>query len=178
MMSRKVTYTNSAKVSSPTTSDGSNSSADNNYSSNNSNNLGSPGRSAGQRGGMHSLAEYHQDFQLKMPQQQQQLYSEEPVSSSPNPGTPARPRVYLHSNSDSVLSRSGGYSNSRSGNGSPAGYHSGGGAESGSLPTSSISRSRDTPEQVTSLVRLCSLCSSWVCCVGCKLTRLLIALFR
>lgn len=160
MMSRKVTYTNSAKVSSPTTSDGSNSSADNNYSSNNSNNnSGSPGRSTGQRGGMHSLAEYHQDFQLKMPQQQQQLYSEEPVSSSLNPGTPARPRVYLHSNSDSVLSRSGGYSNSKPGNGSLAGYHSGG-AESGSLPTSSMSRSRDTPEQVTSLVRLCSLCSS------------------
>lgn len=151
MMSRKVTY-NSAKVSSPTTSDGSNSSADNNYNSNNSNNnSGSPGRSAGQRaGGMHSLAEYHQDFQLKIPQQQQQqqLYSEEPVSSSPNPGTPARPRVYLHSISDSTLSRSGVYS--KSGSGGPAGYHAG--AEGGSLPTSSLSRSRDTPEQVSSLV--------------------------
>lgn len=154
MMSRKVTYNtnNSGKVSSPTTSDGSNSSADNNYSSNT--NSGSPGRSAGQRGagGMHSLAEYHQDFQLKIPQQQVQLYSEEPVSSSPSPSTPARPRVFLHSNSDSALSRSGGYANSKSSSGSPAGYHSAGAQESGSLPTSSMPRPRDTPEQVTSLV--------------------------
>ncbi|KAF1328420.1 Nek protein kinase, partial [Globisporangium splendens] len=148
MMSRKMPY-NPTKVSSPTTSDGSNSSADNNY--NNSgpssprrktpefgNNSGSPGRSGR---GMHSLAEYHQDFQLKMTQQQQS-------AEEPSPASGSRPRVFLHSNSDSALSRSGGYA--KPGSASPGYYPA---AEPGSLPSGSLPRQRDTPEQVVSIMK-------------------------
>lgn len=154
-MSRKMPYY-PTKVSSPTTSDGSNSSADNNYSNNGScsprrktadlgNNAGSPGRGRG----MHSLAEYHQDFQSKMPQQQQQ-------GDEPSPANASRPRIYLHSNSDSsALSRSGGYSKSGSTSASP-GYYPG--SEAGSLPSGSMPRQRDTPDQVASIV------SDSMCC--------------
>lgn len=121
MMSRKV-Y-NPAKVSSPTTSDGSNSSADNNSNNNNS---GSPGRGAGRAGGMYSLAEYHQDYQQKM--------------------SPPPPQMQ-----DSSLSRSTGHSMPISAMGSPAYFAS---AEGSSLPTGSVARQRDTPEQVTSMVRM------------------------
>lgn len=153
MMSRKAAaaaYVPGAKVSSPTTSDGSNSSADNNYSYNGptsprkkladgNNGGGSPGRNGVRN--FHSLAEYHQDFQQKMPQQQPQVYDE--------PGTPGRPR-FVHSSSESALSRSGVYAKS---GGAVAGGSGGYFAEGSSVPTGAMARQRDTPEQVTGLVR-------------------------
>lgn len=135
MMSRKA-Y-NPAKVSSPTTSDGSNSSADNN-----NNLMGSPGRGgAAGRSGMLSLAEYHQDYQQKLsPPQLLHQHSDD---------TGARQRGVAPSGSDSSLSRSTGHSLPASAAGSP--YFTSG--EGSSLPSGSAARPRDTSEQITGLVR-------------------------
>ncbi|TYZ68461.1 hypothetical protein PybrP1_004320 [[Pythium] brassicae (nom. inval.)] len=143
MMNRKV-Y-NPAKVSSPTTSDGSNSSADNNNNNNNNNNGnngGSPGRGGAARGGMLSLAEYHQDYQQKMsPPQLQHQHSDD---------SNMRQRTLVHTGSDNSLNRSTGQSLPASAAGGP--YFAS--AEGSSLPSgSAAAQQRNTSEPITSLMK-------------------------
>lgn len=151
MMTRKMTY-NSAKVSSPTTSDGSNSSVDNNYSNGSGsprrraadNNGGSPGRS----GGRHpALAEFHSHSTGE-------LLGKQPAPEETG-GSQRSQRAYF--------SGSNGFPK---GQGSP--YYAGdaGAAAAGApaAPTpnpSTGNRLRDTPEHVANLVS--GLClSAWL----------------
>jgi hypothetical protein len=133
MMSRKATY-NSAKISSPTTSDGSNSSVDNNYSNGAGsprrraadNNGGSPGRS----GGRHpSMAEFHSHSAGE-------LLGKQPAPEETG-GSQRSQRVYFSGS-----------------NGFPKGQGSPYDAGASPAPTPSPGgRLRDTPEHVANLVR-------------------------
>lgn len=137
MMSRKMTY-NSTKVSSPTTSDGSNSSADNNYT----NGAGSPrrraadnnGGSPGRTGVRHPpLAEFHS-------------HSAGELLGKPVPedggGSQRSQRAYL-TGSDGFPK------------GQPSPYYGDAGAAAAPAPTpSGGNRLRDTPEHVANLVRV------------------------